>query len=251
MSVWPCVCVSVSTCLCVHVSCVSMCLYVCVYMTASLLLLQVHGCLLQAKLLLEINAQTVDTAPLLHALLPLLQSTPQLMHPAHPCAPIRNEATLLAAAVVALPHLPQTAPMASLLLHIRQSSWLAVAQSCRDQDPNKQQQPVASASRESGDGVRGVDPRGGANDVPPLLYEAGDPMTCLWLKNAAVLLFGRGLSLALGRCGASREDQQKSGLREEEVRTAMGSRSYDVPGGCLKACILRAQSGMCTAAAKQ
>lgn len=218
-------------------------------MTVSLLLLQVHGCLLQAKLLLEINAQTVDTAPLLHALLPLLQSTPQLMHPAHSCAPIRNEATLLAAAVVALPHLPQTAAMANVLLHIRQSCWLAVAQSCRGQDPNKQQQPVASGSRKSGNGVGGAGPRWGAGDVPPLLCDAGDPMTSLWLKNAAVLLFGPGLSNALGRAGVSGEDQQKICLQEEEVRTAMRSRSYDVRAGCLKACIQRAKSGMCTAAA--
>ena len=210
-----------------------------------------HGCLLQARLLLEINAQTVDTVPLLHALLPLLQSTPHLMHPTHPCAPIRNEATLLAAAIVALPALPRTEPMASLLRHIRQSCWLAVAQSYRGQDPNKQQQQLeVSADRGAHDGMGGVACRGGGeDDVPSLLCDAADPMTSLWLKNAAVLLFGSSLSLALGRAGAGEEDQQEGGLRREEVQIALGSRSYDVRAGCLKACIQRAESGTDAAAA--
>ena len=104
-----------------------------------LLLSQVHGCLLQAKLLMEINAQTLDTAPLLDSLLPLLQSTLPLMHPTQPCAPIRNEVTLLAAAVVALPGLPQTTAMACLLRHLRQLCQLAVAHSCGDHSQDRKQ----------------------------------------------------------------------------------------------------------------
>ena len=289
-----------------------------------LLLLQVHGCLLQAKLLLEINAQAIDTVPLQNTLLPLLQSTIPLMHPGQPCAPIRNETTLLAAAVVALPVLPETTAMACLLRCIRQLCWLAVAQSCQDHsqdwkhwrdvhagrntndsmgqgrsnaDENSQdheQVPHVTASRvvshsmsqgrsnapaPRGDGHRqdgeqmsdenagregndnmgegrsrrgsGDDPLqyGGANPRTPLQCDDTEPMASLWLKNATLLLFGHDLQLAFRRAVPDEEDWEACGLREEEVQTALRSRSYDVRAACLKACIQRAASGMSAAVA--
>ena len=296
-----------------------------------LLLLQVHGCLLQAKLLLEVNAQTVDTVPLLNNLLPLLRSAIPLMHPDSPCAPIRNETTLLAAAVVALPVLPETTAMACLLRYIRQLCWLAVTQSCQDdsrdwkqwsdvhagrtardsvgqgsssadensQDHVKQVPDVAASrgvchsmgqgrssvaghsqddeqmsdenahregndsmaeglsSRDSGDAPRqGGNPGpvaplqcGGANPRAPLQCDDTDPMASLWLKNATLLLFGHDLQLAFRRAVPDEDVREACGLREEEVQTALRSRSYDVRAACLKACIQRVASGMSAAAA--
>ena len=296
-----------------------------------LLLLKVHGCLLQAKLLLEINAQTGDTVPLLDTLLPLLQSTAPLMHPGQPCAPLRNEATLLAAAVVALPVLPRTTAMACLLRHIRQLCWQAVTHSCRDhsqdwrqwrdvhagmersdsmdqgcnsggensQDCKRvpgvnawrgvshsmskgcsnvdgrgqddKQMSDVNAGREGNDSVGGgrsrrnsgdglvalgknrdpVDPLqcGGADPKAPLQCDDTDPMASLWLKNATLLLFGHDLQLAVRRAVPDEEDWEACGLREEEVQTALRSRSYDVRAACLKACIQRVASGTSSAAA--
>lgn len=299
--------------------------------------------MLQAKLLLEINAQTVDTVLLLDTLLPLLQSTIPLMHPDQPCAPIRNETTLLAAAVVALPLLPQTTAMMSLLRHFRQLCWQAVEQSCWDQGLNWKQWHDVHAGSEvhdrmdeagssfddnsqghkhvtdvnagtEGNGSMGegrsrkdagdyplqggntdpVDPllcgganprapwqgddtdpmnplqpgganpmthlqsgganpthppgRGGRKLTPPLQCDDTDPMASLWLKNATLMLFGRDLQLALRRALPDEDDREACGLREEEVQTALRSRSYDVRAACLKACIHQVASGISAAA---
>ena len=274
-----------------------------------------HGCLLQAKLLLETNTQTVDTVTLLDTLLPLLQSTLPLMHPDQPCGPIRNEVTLLAAAVVALPSLPQTPAMACLLRSVRQLCWLAVAHSCqghshqghsvrpdaRAEDVNAEdvsgedehaegdatdsmvlgrssgngpsqsckQQPDVKARGGAGDSMSqghssGVaagtpvqcdtpDPLeplqcGGADPMTPLQCDDTDPMVSLWLKNATLLLFGRNLHLALSCAGPGEEGREACGLREEEVQTALQSRSYDVRAAVLKACTQRVTSGIFAAA---
>ena len=70
--------------------------------------LQVHGSIVQARTLLEVNAPAVASAELLQPLLPLLQQAITFMHPGQKCAAIRNEATVLAAAVLALPDLPNS-----------------------------------------------------------------------------------------------------------------------------------------------
>ncbi|DBA77762.1 TPA: hypothetical protein ACH3X2_008451 [Trebouxia sp. C0005] len=86
----------------------------------------VHGCLSQAKVLLEINAQAVDSASLLNSVVQALQSSTHLMQLTAPCAPIRNEATLLAAAALALPGAPEMPSMVAYAQQIRKNCWQSI-----------------------------------------------------------------------------------------------------------------------------
>ncbi len=265
-----------------------------------LLGLQMHGCLLQARTLLEINAQAVDSAPLLKSILPALQSTTSLMHPSYPCAPIRNEATLLAAAVLALTGAPQTTAMRRFVQRALDLCWLAILHSCPDRNVcSKSSQDVEQAISSSGKGSgenssrqaadaagsnRAEDAhnstvtslqRSGAQDhetaqqdqssaaaanLPQhaqhdeaaeeagynrsrVLYDESDPMTSLWLKNATLLLFGHSIQQALGHAKCEHQGKVWS-LKEEEVRMALQSGSYDVRAAVLKALIKRSAAGM-------
>lgn len=225
---------------------------------ASLVWLQIHGCLLQAKVLLDINAQAVDAAALLDLVLPGLQSTTHLMHWGYPCAPIRNEATLLAAAVLALPGLPHTAAMKAFAHKISELCWQAILHSCV-------QSAQSSVDLASTDLLHDHQPQKALQDherqLPraerPLPYaerhlphagrhvqcDDADPMTSLWLKNAALLFFGQGLQQAKGD---SLSDGQHTAcaLKEEEVQIAMQSMSYDVRAACLKSLIKTNAAGM-------
>ncbi|KAL0046958.1 hypothetical protein WJX82_002976, partial [Trebouxia sp. C0006] len=86
----------------------------------------VHGCLSQAKALLDINAQAVNSISLLNSILQALHSSTRLMQLSAPCAPIRNEATLLAAAAVALPDALETPTMVAYAQQIRQICWHSI-----------------------------------------------------------------------------------------------------------------------------
>lgn len=90
---------------------------------------QVHGCLSQAKALLEINAQAVDSVSLLNSVLQALQSSTRLMQLSAPCAPIRNEATLLAAAALALPDAPEMPTMVAYAQQVRKICWQSILHS--------------------------------------------------------------------------------------------------------------------------
>jgi len=89
----------------------------------------VHGCLSQAKALLDINAQAVNSISLLNSILQALHSSTSLMQLSAPCAPIRNEATLLAAAAVALPDALETPTMVAYAQQIRQICWHSILHS--------------------------------------------------------------------------------------------------------------------------
>lgn len=91
--------------------------------------MQAHGCLLQARTLLELNGHTVSTHKLFRAIAPALHECLPLMHPNSPCAPIRNEATLLAAAAVGLPDLAMTEHVRTYADEALSLCWFAVAPS--------------------------------------------------------------------------------------------------------------------------
>ena len=233
---------------------------------ACLLWLQIHGCLLQAKILLDINAQAVDAAALLDLVLPGLQSTTHLMHWGYPCAPIRNEATLLAAAVLALPGLPHTAAVKAFAHKISELCWQAILRSCaqsaqssvdlaptdlrHDHQPEKAlQDNVGHLPRAEGHLPHAERPLPHAERH---LRHAGrhvqcddaDPMTSLWLKNAALLFFGQGLQQAKGDSLSDGQHTACVLLKEEEVQIAMQSMSYDVRAACLKSLIKTNAAGM-------
>ena len=207
--------------------------------------LQVHGCLLQAKQLLEINAQSVGTSDLLQAVLPPLQLLIRLMHPDDPCAPVCNEAILVLTAVMALPTLPRTAEMAALLHQVHHMCHMCISQSSnRTAELSSEHSNVAS-----GDSNREHMESGGNNRkfisaeaVPQC--DAEDPMTCLRLKHATLLFFGSGLQQALKRAAPIGTAQPLHVLKEEEVQVALECRNYDVRAACLKAFIQRTSSGM-------
>ena len=204
-----------------------------------------HGCLLQATLLLDINAQTLDTVALVQTL-PALWSVTPLMHPSNPCAPLRYGTTLLAAAVIELPELPHTASLAGWLSRIRQLCWLAVATSCDSYGEHTKQLPDNNNnnSSSSSSSITTEASISTGNSAGGLLQcDDADPMTSLWLKHATLLLFGHQLQKAIEQAAAN-EEWESCGLREEEVRTALQSRNYDVRAACLKACIQRRALGM-------
>ena len=233
----------------------------------SLQCLQVHGCLSQAKVLLEINAQVVNPSPLLTATLPALQSAARLMHPAHPCAPIRNEATLLAAAVLALPGPPLTPAVAAFAQQILGYCWLAILQSCAggqkgftaghadDLDGAVQGGVAASHGHPAWTQAKQVDFHKRAarqqqhNDHTPedrmqsAPNDSADPMTSLWLKHVTLVFFRQDIQRAVASSLSSGDQGTMSGLKVEEVRLALQSCSYDVRAACLKAMIKRSAAG--------
>ena len=234
----------------------------------SLQCLQVHGCLSQAKVLLEINAQASNPGPLLTATLPALQSAAHLMHPGHPCAPIRNEATLLAAAVLALPAPPLTPAVATFAQQIRKHCWLAILQSCaggQEGFTGAHTDDLASAVQGSAAASHGHhawtqakqadshkraarlqqrDDHTQANGMQFVPSDSADPMTSLWLKHVTLVFFGQDIQHALDSSLSSGDQDSMSSLKVEEVQLALQSCSYDVRAACLKALIKRSAAGM-------
>lgn len=229
--------------------------------------LQVHGCLSQAKVLLEINAQAVNPGPLLTATLPALQSAAPLMHPAHPCAPVRNEATLLAAAVLALRVSPLTPAVAAFAQQIRKHCWLAILQSCAggqegsdrahtDDLASVQGSAATSQQHHAWTQAKQVDSHKQAarqqqhddhtqeDRMQSAPSDSADPLTSLWLKHVTLVFFGTDIQHALDSSLSAGDQDSMSGLKEEEVRLALQSCSYDVRAACLKALIKRSAAGM-------
>lgn len=66
---------------------------------------------------------------LLNCILQALQSSTRLMHLTAPCAPICNEATLLAAAALALPDAPETPTMMAYAQQVRKVCWQSILHS--------------------------------------------------------------------------------------------------------------------------
>ncbi|DBB01023.1 TPA: hypothetical protein ACH3X1_000923 [Trebouxia sp. C0004] len=115
----------------------------------------VHGCLSQAKVLLEINAQAVGSIPLLNSVLQALQSSTHLMQLTAPCAAIRNEATLLAAAALALPGAPETPTMVAYAQQVRQICWQSILRSsAKETEPFSRLQESKLHSGFQGSGER-------------------------------------------------------------------------------------------------
>lgn len=201
----------------------------------------------------------VNTAALVQTLFPVLWSVTPLMHPSSPCAPLRHETILLAAAVTELPELPQAQSLAKCLHCIRQLCWLAIATSCDSYGEHGKQLPdnsnsnshlkgSSSSSSSGGRVTREASISIGISTGASLQCDDADPMTSLWLKHAALLFFGHQLQKAIEQATPNEEEQQSCGLREEEVQTALQSRNYDVRAACLKACIRRCTLGKSSAA---
>jgi len=115
----------------------------------------VHGCLSQAKALLETNAQAVDSISLLNSILQALQSSTRLMQLTAPCAPIRNEATLLAAAALALPAAPEAPTMVAYAHQVRKICWQSILHSSAEEmEPFSRVQELILHSGVPGSGER-------------------------------------------------------------------------------------------------
>ena len=114
-----------------------------------------HGCLSQAKALLEIKAQAVDSVSLLNSILQALQSSTHLMQLTAPCAPVRNEATLLAAAALALPDAAETPTIVAYAQQVRQICWQSILRSsAENSEPFSRQQDSTLYSGVQGSGER-------------------------------------------------------------------------------------------------
>ena len=192
-------------------------------------------------------------APALHACLPLL-------HPNSPCAPIRNEATLLAAAALALPGLAVTESVRAFAAEAAMLCWAAITISISDSKDSTSSNSEAAADAMSGmhQSRHASEGEGDSSRHPALpgntiqkIRAAGwqnnnrcddaDPVRSLWLKNAALLYFSpRG---AHGPHPRAESDKAQGSLLLSHVSTAMGSTSYDVRAACLKALVKRTLQG--------
>ena len=182
-------------------------------------MLQAHGCLLQATALLELNGHTVHSSSLFRAVLPALQACLHLMSPKSPCAPLRNQITLLAAAALGLPNLAATPSVKAFADEVATLCWHAIST-----DSSKHSSSTSSSSSDTQLNTRTCDD--------------ADPMHSLWLKHVALLFFGSKLAQARAENSSGGDN-----LRAGQVQAALGSNNYDVRAACLKALVRRGCAG--------
>lgn len=273
--------------------------------------LQAHGSLLQAKTLLELNGHTVDSNSLFRAIAPALHTCLPLMHPNSPCATLRNEATLLTAAALALTGLSTTEPVKAYSEEAASLCWLAIFRSTGNARSNSSStsssirisSPAVRSNSQSGNamptaglmapattdmscasdsalsvsnptarpelpvqamsdlrlfrGFRDTGSTEGSSPVTSPVYsnaqavsskaqqaralscDSADPVTSLWLKNAALLYFGSSLRMAR----SVESNRTKGRILMDDIKVALQSSNYDVRAVCLKALVRRALHG--------
>lgn len=187
------------------------------------------------------------------------------MHPNSPCAPICNEATLLAAAALALPGLAITESVQMFAEEAATLCWAAITTSISSSKDSTNSNTNSSnskadalsgmhqsrkASSKEGDSSRHPVLHTPENRTPKIRAagwqnnkrcDDADPMRSLWLKNAALFYFGpRG---AHGPHPRAESDTAQGSVLLSHVSTAMGSSSYDVRAACLKALVRRTLQG--------
>ncbi|BDA45482.1 probable thyroid adenoma-associated protein homolog [Coccomyxa sp. Obi] len=223
---------------------------------------QVHGRLLQARLLLETNAASTtacELAELIQQTAAALVARRQLMQAdSRIPAVIRTEFLCTAAALVNLlvkPTPPYAAPMDEADSGDTARSWADDAAEPGRQPPPSVP-PVSSSAAVAFAGAvqeccREAVASGGSSPGGAAGTDAADPMRSLFLKHAALLYFGPALCSLLKQqhaaetqsAGDSSSCAASGGLAESDVAAALAHPLYDVRAATLKALLGRFSSG--------